>query len=67
MIEIPGMNLRIDSDGTPGGTTVHVGDTLLAGVTSVAWKIVGPSELPEATITVYAGKVSVIVPVDKEP
>lgn len=68
MLEIPGMmNLRIESDGTPEGTFVHVGDTKLAGVTSIAWKLVGPDDLPEVTLTVYAGKLSVIVPVEGAP
>ncbi len=64
MIEIPGMNLRIDSDGTPEGTSVHVGDTRLLGVTSIAWKIAGPHDLPEVTLTAYAGKLSVVVPIE---
>ena len=60
-------NISVESNGTPEGTVVRVGDQVMEGVTSVAWKIVGPNDLPELTITVYAGKVSVVVPVEKAP
>ena len=67
MIEYPWANLSIESDGTPAGTTVRVGEVKLEGVTSVAWKIVGPDQMPEVTLTMYAGKLSVIVPIEAAP
>ena len=67
MTEYPWGNVSVESDGTPVGTIVRVGDRKMEGVTSVAWKIVGPDDLPELTITVYAGKISIVVPVEKAP
>lgn len=67
MIEtLPRWNLHITSDGTAEGTTVHVGETLLQGVTSISWKIVGPREMPEAIITCYPGILDVTIPIDAD-
>ena len=67
MIPYPWSNLSIESDGTAQGTIVRVGEVKLEGVTSVAWKIVGPDQLPEVTLTMYAGTLSVVIPIEAAP
>lgn len=44
--------VRITSDGTATGTAVHVGDNLVAGVTSVEWRAALGDKEATAVITV---------------
>lgn len=46
----PGM-LRVESDGTPEGTDVFVGDTRISAVQGVKWEVKADSPLPMVTVS----------------
>jgi len=47
-------SIRVESDGTPEGTRVLVGDHELESVVSVEWKLGGPDEPAEVVLHLTA-------------